>query len=211
MSLTRKLLKGMSLTDEQVETIISEHTETVNGIKKDIDELTEENEKLKEDVGKKEKDIKKVQKELDTLKEATNDGEDNLYEKKYNEVKEEFDKFKANIEEEKKQQKKDETYRKLLKESGISEKRVESVLKLAKVDGKLDSLEYDDKGEIKNADKLKEDIKTEYSEYVQKDVKLGTGTSTPPQGTGGSGNGISRASKLAQEYHSNLYGESKKE
>ncbi len=33
MSITRKLLKGMGLTEEQVETIIEMHTETVNGLK----------------------------------------------------------------------------------------------------------------------------------------------------------------------------------
>ena len=33
MSLTRKLLKGMGLTDEQVDTIIEAHTDTVDGLK----------------------------------------------------------------------------------------------------------------------------------------------------------------------------------
>ncbi len=33
MSITRKLLKGMGLTEEQVDTIIEAHTETVNGLK----------------------------------------------------------------------------------------------------------------------------------------------------------------------------------
>ena len=37
MALTRKLLKGMGLTEEQVETIIDAHTETVDGIKKERD------------------------------------------------------------------------------------------------------------------------------------------------------------------------------
>ena len=32
MSITRKLLKGMGLTDEQVDTIIEAHTETVDGL-----------------------------------------------------------------------------------------------------------------------------------------------------------------------------------
>ena len=33
MALTRKLLKGMGLTDEQVDTIIEAHTDTVDGLK----------------------------------------------------------------------------------------------------------------------------------------------------------------------------------
>lgn len=32
MALTRKLLKGMGLTDEQVDTIIEAHTDTVDGL-----------------------------------------------------------------------------------------------------------------------------------------------------------------------------------
>jgi len=54
MALTRKLLKGMGLTDEQVDTIIEAHTDTVDG--------------LKADIAKYEGDAKKppgVQKELD--------------------------------------------------------------------------------------------------------------------------------------------------
>lgn len=35
MSITRKLLKGMGLTEEQVETIIEAHTETVTALKKE--------------------------------------------------------------------------------------------------------------------------------------------------------------------------------
>ena len=34
MALTRKLLKGMGLTEEQVDTIIEAHSETVEGLKK---------------------------------------------------------------------------------------------------------------------------------------------------------------------------------
>ncbi len=36
MSLTRKILKGMGLTEEQVDSIIDMHTETVNGLKAEI-------------------------------------------------------------------------------------------------------------------------------------------------------------------------------
>ena len=36
MALTRKLLKGMGLTDEQVDTIIEAHTDTVDGLKAEV-------------------------------------------------------------------------------------------------------------------------------------------------------------------------------
>ena len=38
MALSRAMLKGMNLTDEQVSAIIEEHTATVDGLKKQRDE-----------------------------------------------------------------------------------------------------------------------------------------------------------------------------
>ena len=211
MSLTRKLLKGMSLTDEQMDTIITEHTETVNSIKEEIDTLTEENEKLKKEVKSEIKKSDSVQKELDELKDSIEKSENgNPFEEKYNTLKAEFDDYKKTVDAEKEQGKKETAYKKLLKESGISEKRVESVLKLAKVDGKLDGIEFDEKGEVKGADKLKESIKADYSEYVQTEQVRGADPATPPNGDG-KGEPISRAQQLAQQYHDNLYGVTKKE
>ena len=59
MALTRKLLKGMGLTEEQIDSVIDAHTETVDGLKTQI-------QTLKDDAGK----LKDVQKELDDLKKA---------------------------------------------------------------------------------------------------------------------------------------------
>ena len=56
MALTRKLLKGMGLTDEQVDTIIEAHTDTVDGLKADIGKYKADAEKLPG-----------IQKELDDL------------------------------------------------------------------------------------------------------------------------------------------------
>lgn len=60
MALTRKLLKGMGLTDEQVDTIIEAHTDTVDGLKADIGRYKADAEKLPG-----------IQKELDDLKRKT--------------------------------------------------------------------------------------------------------------------------------------------
>ena len=82
MALTRRLLKGMGLTDEQMDTIIEAHTDTVNGLKADV-------EKYKADADQ----LPKVQKELDTLKAAGDGG----YQEKYEKVKKEFDDYKAEV------------------------------------------------------------------------------------------------------------------
>lgn len=63
MALTRKLLKGMGLTDEQVDTIIEAHTDTVDGLKSDIRKYKADAEKLPD-----------VTRELDELKTSGDGG-----------------------------------------------------------------------------------------------------------------------------------------
>ena len=78
MALTRKLLKGMGLTDEQVDTIIEAHTDTVDGLKADISKYKGDAEKLPT-----------VQKELDDMKAAGDGGWEEKakdFEKKYNDL-----------------------------------------------------------------------------------------------------------------------------
>ena len=82
MSITRKLLKGMGLTDEQVDTISEAHTETVDGLKADIS-------RYKADAGK----LAGVQKELDDLKAAGDGGYKSKYEKEHSD----FEAFQSNI------------------------------------------------------------------------------------------------------------------
>ena len=72
MALTRKLLKGMGLTDEQVDTIIEAHTDTVDGLKADVSRYKADAEKLPG-----------VQKQLDDLKAAGDGGYKEKYEKEH--------------------------------------------------------------------------------------------------------------------------------
>lgn len=82
MALTRKLLKGMGLTDEQVDTIIEAHTDTVDGLKADIGKYKADAEKLPD-----------VQKQLDDLR-AAGDGD---YKEKYEKEHSAFETFKSDI------------------------------------------------------------------------------------------------------------------
>lgn len=89
MALTRKLLKGMGLTDEQVDTIIEAHTDTVDGLKADVS-------KYKADVSKYKSDAEKlpdVQKQLDDLKAAGDGGYKEKYEKEHSD----FEAYKSGI------------------------------------------------------------------------------------------------------------------
>lgn len=82
MALTRKLLKGMGLTDEQVDTIIEAHTDTVDGLKADVTRYKADAEKLPG-----------VQKQLDDLKAAGDGG----YQEKYEKEHKAFEDFKADV------------------------------------------------------------------------------------------------------------------
>ena len=78
MALTRKSLKAMGLTDEQVDSIIEMHTETVDGLKEQVKTYKADAEKLPN-----------VQKELDDLKAAGDGGWEEKakdFEKKYNDL-----------------------------------------------------------------------------------------------------------------------------
>lgn len=83
MALTRKSLKAMGLTDEQVDSIIEMHTETVDGLKAEISKYKDSAEKLPG-----------VQKELDNLKAAGDGG----YKEKYEEEHKAFEDFKKDRE-----------------------------------------------------------------------------------------------------------------
>ena len=82
MALTRKSLKAMGLTDEQVDSIIEMHTDTVDGMKEQINTYKADAEKLPN-----------VQKELDDLK-AMGDGG---YKEKYEKEHKDFENYKADV------------------------------------------------------------------------------------------------------------------
>lgn len=80
MAMTRKSLKAMGLTDEQIDSIIEMHTETVDGLKDKLKTAEDKANKLDD-----------VQKELDGLK--ANSGDD--YKAKYEAEKKAFADYKA--------------------------------------------------------------------------------------------------------------------
>ena len=82
MALTRKSLKSMGLTDEQVDSIIEMHSETVDGLKADISKYKGDAEKLPG-----------VQKELNDLKAAGDGGYKEKYEKEHSD----FEAYKSDV------------------------------------------------------------------------------------------------------------------
>ena len=161
MALTRKMLKSMGLTDEQVDTIIEAHTDTVDGLKEDINKYKGDAEKLP-----------KVQKELDDLKAAGDGGYKEKYEKEHSD----FEKYKADQTAKETKAAKVNAYTEFLKGIGVSEKRIPSIIKVTD----LNAVELaGDK--VKDAEnKLAEAAKTEWADFIVSTNTSGASTSTPP-------------------------------
>lgn len=164
MALTRSMLKGMGLTEEQVSAIIDAHTETVDGLKDSLKAAKADADKLKA-----------VQKELDDLK-STN-GDD--YRAKYEKEHADFDEYKKTVANEKATAEKRSLYRELLRECGVDAKRIDSVMKVADID----AAKVKD-GKIENVEDLTKSIKSEWSDFIATDSTRGANVQTPPQGKG---------------------------
>ena len=93
----------------------------------------------------------------------------------YKDLKKQFEDYKKEQEGKQTRMSKETAMRELLKEIGVSEKRLESVLKVSDIDG----LELVD-GKIKDADKLKEAMKTEWADFIPTTTESGVPTPTPP-------------------------------
>lgn len=202
MSLSRKALTAMGIDEEKVDQIIEMHTATVNGLKDERDSYKADADKLST-----------VQKELDELKKAAENGDRSPYKVKYEAILEEkealqkeFDDFKAEQEAKATKAEKQDAYKALLKEIGISEKRIDAVLKVSDID----SLELEE-GKLKNIDDLKKSAKDEWSDFIVSEGAEGAKTETPPANNGSEKPTISYAAQRAAEYHNNLYGGAKEE
>lgn len=202
MALTRKFLSALGIESDKIDEIIEAHADTVDGLKEERDKIKAEAEKYKADAEK----LPQVQKELEEFKD---EGGNNPFETRYNALKEDYDKlkaefdgFKSETEAKATHQAKESAYRNLLKEAGVSEKRIDSVLKVSD----LDSIELDKEGKIKDADNVKKSVKEEWADFIQKEHQEGATTPTPIGGKLEGPRSESRAAKLAAEYHNNLYG-----
>ena len=164
MSLTRKMLKAMNIEEEKIDQIIEAHTETVDGFK---DKLNDYKDKAEKYDG--------VKKELDDLKDGDND-----WQKKYEKEHSDFEAYKTDITAKETKRTKEHAYRELLRGAGVSEKRLDAILKVTN----LDSVELDKDGKIKDADKHTETVKTEWADFIETTSTQGANTANPPANTG---------------------------
>ena len=168
MSLTHKALSAMGIEPEKIEQILEMHRETLDSIKADKDKALEEIKGLKEEADK----VAELQKKLVKLEDVS---------EKYSTLKNEYDEYKNKQTEKETKAAKTKAYKDMLKEIGVSEKRIESVLRVAD----LNAIELDENGSLKNVDELKTQAKEEWSDFIVSEGVKGAKTPTPPANTGG--------------------------
>jgi hypothetical protein len=171
-TLSKKFLAGLGIDDDKADLICERHKEVLNEIITERDEFKEKAEKYDDAQTQ-------LNKYKEAEKEAEKNGEKNPYKVKYDALKEEFENYKNDISAKETKSKKESAYRQLLKDAGISEKRIDAVLKVSDID----SIEFDDEGKVKDADKIKTSIKEEWSDFIQTTQTKGASIPNPPSGS----------------------------
>jgi len=183
MALTRKMLKGMGLTEEQADTIIEAHAETVDGLK---DKL-----KTAEDKANK---LDGVEKELNDLK-AQGDGG---YKEKYEKERDDFKAYKADVERKASHATKEAAVKAYLESKNITGANLK--IAMLAVAGKIDGMELDGE-KLKSTNALDELVKDggDLAGLVVKTSTKGADTANPPANNGGKA--MTRADLYKKDEH----------
>ena len=177
MALTRSLLKGMGLTDEQVSSIIEAHTETVDGLKAERDRYKEQAAKLDD-----------VQKELDKVKGGEN------WKDKYEAERKAFADYKTEVSNKETLREVKAAYRKLLTANNVGESHIDSILKVTD----FGSMKLNADGKLENEAAAVEAIKKDWGGFITTTQTKGADVATPPAG---SGKALSREQIYAKDEH----------
>ena len=195
----------MSFSIKQIKAILSSHNLPVDELDKtaeeicsrhtaDMDSIKEERDSYKKDA----ETLASVQQELDDLKSKSSD----TFEQKFKEMEKKYNDL---VEENKQKEttaKLKEAYRTLLKDAGVSEKRLESIMKVTDVS----KMKLDKDGKLEGSDDLTKSIKTEWADFIETRGEQGANPATPPDGNNSNAGNTGRAKQLAQNYFANLYG-----
>lgn len=176
MSLTRKALKAMGLTDEQIESVVEMHTDTLSGLKdkleaaennsKDVERLTAEVEKYKNELEKANKSITESEK----IKEQ------------YENTKSEYEKYKGEIAAKEMKTAKEKAVREYYKSKGINDDNMSIAMRGSR--SEIDAMELDEKGKIKDTKVFDELIEGDYAKLISHTEVKGVQTQVlPPNAT----------------------------
>lgn len=164
MALTRKMLTAMGIENDQIDQIIESHTDVTDGLKKEAEELREQASR-----------VPSLEKEIEELK-AAQPTED--WQAKYEELKTEFDGYKAKVSEEQAAAEKASLYRAMLREAGVEEKRIDSIMKVTDL-GNVSVVD----GAIASPEEVKQAITEEWGDFIAKSSSVGATVEEPPAST----------------------------
>lgn len=172
MALTRKLLKGMGLTDEQVDTIIEAHTDTVDGLKTDM-------ERYKADA----KALPGVQKQLEQAQADLGAAKKDGWQEKYDVLKKEFEDHKKGIAEKEAKAAKEKAVRAYYEGKNITGDNLELAMRGSR--DEIAALEMDG-DKIKDTKALDDLVSGTFSRLVSTTRLVGANAHHPPANSSGS-------------------------
>lgn len=167
--LTRKFLTALGIEESKADQIIEQHTAVTDELKQERDNYKTQAEKAKN----LEADLSTTKNELEALKKAAGE---NPFEKKYNDLKKEFDGYKADVDAKETKRSKEKAYKSMLRELGISDKRIDSIVKVTDIS----KVELEQDGTLKSKDDLEKSAREEWSEFIPTKTQVGAGTKNPP-------------------------------
>lgn len=173
----KEILSKAGVSEDNMSAAVKE---IMAGHEASIEALQEERDNYKDSASKYESEHKRAEDLEKKLKDANESNKDS-YKVKYEAMKEEFAEYKKGIEAEKTKATKTEAFKALLKEIGISEKRIDSVTKVSDID----SLKLDKDGKIDGIEELKKSLETEWADFIVKEQSKGANVANPPAGNGG--------------------------
>lgn len=181
MALTRKSLKAMGLTDEQVDSIVEMHTETVDGLKDKLKTAEEKANKLDD-----------VQKELNGLKANSGDDWKSKYEKEHND----FETYKKGVTEKETKAAKEKAVKAYFEGKNITGANLDIAMRGCR--DEIGAIELDG-GKIKDTAALDALVSGTFAGLVVTKTVQGAQTANPPANNGGSK--LTRADIYAKDEH----------
>ena len=169
MALTRNFLKALGLNEEQINSIVEAHTETISGIKDELKTAKAKAEKLNE-----------VEKELNDLKAANAGSED--YKTKYEREHKDVENYKSEIMAKEAKATKETAVKAYFESKGITGKNL--VIAMRGIKSDIDGIELDG-DKIKDKTSLDDLVKGDYAGLVSTTKVKGVDTANPPTNTGG--------------------------
>lgn len=160
MAFSRSFLKSTGLTDEQISAVIEEHTAVTDALKADRDKYKAEADKAAE-----------LQKQL----EQASGGED--WKQKYEDERKAFSDYKAKAAQDAEAAKVKAAYRKLLSDEKISDRRLDSIIKVTD----FSKMKLDKDGKLDGENELRKAINEEWSEFKTSVTEKGADVEKPPQ------------------------------